>query len=780
MAASEIHRALDEEKRQERMSATGRQTLKNSRRGDATRVLIPRPARTAAESAYLLLLPVVLFFAYRVSPIDQVGTLDPWVYTGFIHNFEDLVARYGLTYYSVRFGLIFPHLVLAKLIGPVAGYLTFCYLMYLLAGVPLYLLFRKRYSIEAAMFAYALLASSAWFARSVLWTHPDAAAVPYMIAAVSLLLLDPPCRRLNVFLIGVLFALAANSNMFTLAISGLSGVPYVILHAGRLRERLAGDAFWALAGFASVFALGAIGYLACCDNANFVLPTWNVIQWLLSGAGEMYRVKYSTIVHTYLYVYVPLVLAAGLAVGAIAIRKHDRLSRACAGYFFAALAFAAWRQLFGKAAFLELFYYFCFLMPPTIICAALLAVRLNTMAGLAEGRWWLLASTATLLSVPLLHVYGILNFLGIPLPLLLAFSGVVLALMAAARWIPLAAPLAAVAFSAGIHTYWIAPSTSFSYFLVPGKRAADELDAYRLALRLIDVIPRFKDDGKPVWFWYPDSDHLLHSLQATYLWGYSRLSPGPGMPVLEGTELNKLAAGSQNWLVLIDRTRDRVAAGMRALTERGVILNRPRDLTLCSGSLCIEVTISSAGRAAASLPFPGSGGVSGHRQAHLLFSMQAPSFVPQLQVNLYGRFRRWQNKAAAWLPGFVPAWTLAQVAPDGQVFFRPTTMADHLATQFFDIVREEAGGGDFRLRIRRDVRFAPSRGCRIVLQNEHLETMLDTGCRDPEGASVAESVTVFRPAKIPGKARVVFLAPDGRETALPVAIELEQAVRMNR
>ena len=132
-----------------------------------------------AEAAYVALLPLALFFAYRVSPINQLGTLDPWLYTGFISNFDDLVARYGLTYYSVRFGLIFPHLLLAKALGPFAGYLVFSYLLYLVAGVPLYLLFRKRYSVEAAIFAYALLVSSVWFARAVLWTHPDAAAVSY-------------------------------------------------------------------------------------------------------------------------------------------------------------------------------------------------------------------------------------------------------------------------------------------------------------------------------------------------------------------------------------------------------------------------------------------------------------------------------------------------------------------------------------------------------------------------------------------------------------------------
>ena len=119
-------------------------------------------AAHALEVALLLLLPVALFFAYRVSPINQVGFLDPWVYWGYIHNFEDLYARYGLTYYSVRFGLIFPSWLLQAVLGPIPGYYAFCYAMYLVAGVPLYLLVRCRYSVAAAVSAYTLVVTSLW------------------------------------------------------------------------------------------------------------------------------------------------------------------------------------------------------------------------------------------------------------------------------------------------------------------------------------------------------------------------------------------------------------------------------------------------------------------------------------------------------------------------------------------------------------------------------------------------------------------------------------------
>src|SRR5262245_3131465 len=127
--------------------------------------------RLFAEWAYVALLPPLLYFLFRVSPFNQDGFIDAWVYWGYTHNGEDLLARFGLTYYAVRFGLVFPSWLLARLLGPIPGYFAFCYLMYLVAGVPLYLLFRKRYSIAAAVFAYTLFVSSVWFARAVLWTY---------------------------------------------------------------------------------------------------------------------------------------------------------------------------------------------------------------------------------------------------------------------------------------------------------------------------------------------------------------------------------------------------------------------------------------------------------------------------------------------------------------------------------------------------------------------------------------------------------------------------------
>ncbi len=644
---------------------------------------------TLAEAAYVALLPAALFFAYQVSPINQVGgqylppwvNIDPWVYTGYIHNFEDLIARYGLTYYSVRFGLIFPHLVLAKAFGPFAGYLAFCYLLYLLAGIPFYLLFRKRYSVAAAVFAYALLVSSLWLARTVLWTHPDAAAVPYTLAAVSLLLLDPPRRAFTCVAAGFLFALAANCNIFTLSISGLSGVAYMVLHYGNLKRRLARDVAWMIAGFALVFALGAIGYVYCCGTPNFIGPTWTMVVWAFSNSGEYQRTLFDDIWHFSLRVP-----AAGAGSGAGAQRPGRRQAgsdfhrghrllprgrRLC-------LVAAVFVALVDSRALLLL----CVSPPPFFICAALIAVRLCRTAGAQTGRQWLFVSTATVLLLPLLHAYRVVDFSMIALPAYLALMGIVLATIALGRWATLAAPVGAILFSAAMHLHWNAPY--FSGTWGGAMRNEREVPAHRLALSLMDQMPKFVNDGRQILFWYPYKDPLIRSLQSTYLWGYSKLNSNDdsisGMPQVTAKELERLKTSGGPWLVLIDRSIEGVKAGIQALDRHGIALGNERQDQLCSGPVCITVLIATV----SSYGIPAAGSVDGllQQREHLLFGMEGPSLLAGLQLNGYGKLWRLRNYLSARWPEIVPPRKLVEAMPDGRLLFRSTTAQDHLATEF--------------------------------------------------------------------------------------------------
>jgi hypothetical protein len=736
-----------------------------------------------AEAAYVALLPVALFFAYRVSPINQMGNWDPWMYTGLVHNFSDLVDRFGLTYYAVRFGIVVPHLVLAKALGPEAGYLATCYLLYLVGGIPLYALFRRRYSVEAAVFAYALVASSVWLARTILWTHPDASAVPYMLAAVSLLLLDPARRAPAYYAIGALFALAANSNVFTITVSGMSAAAYLVLHWGNLRNRVVRDALWTAAGFATVFVLGSIGYSLCCGTPDFLRSTRHIIRWGFAGGVETFREPYARIFATLDYVFLPIALGAALALSAIVVRGSDRTFAAAAGYFLAVVAFFAWWQFVFQGYFLEWFYYFSFVLPPFLLCAALIAVRLSYAAGAASGRKWLLAACVAVLAAPLLHVHGVLDFSGMTRQSYLLINAIVLGVVAAGRWARVAAPLGALLFAVAMHSHWnvrnpARPEASGSlYYRVWNSGSDTSLDVFRIAVQMTDTIPKIRDDGRPLWFWYSGSDLLMNSLQSTYLWAYSRLEAGDdptaGMPTPSAAALTRLAVAGEPWLALMDRSMGGIEAGKSALRERGFVLENERHSTLCSGSLCVELALATVARPGSGEPFPGRDGASRPRSARALIDLSPASLVQQVQPKLHGKTRKLQNLLSSRWPGLVPRFEAAELMPEGYARFRPTTVRDNLATGFVAPLRVESGGGrNFRLRVGHDARFVPSPRCRIELQDQAYRALAEFGCGDAE--------KVFRLPETAQKLRLLIRTGEPDASPLPTRISLDQAVSVAR
>src|SRR5688500_18294868 len=132
-----------------------------------------------AEVAFLAVCPALAFWVMCFTPVAQAGFLDPYIYTGYINNFDDLFHRYGVTYYGVRFGLLAPAQFANALVGPVGGYFALRYAYALIAGVPFYLLVKQRFGRPAAAAVFCLLLASPYFARALLWDHPDASGVPF-------------------------------------------------------------------------------------------------------------------------------------------------------------------------------------------------------------------------------------------------------------------------------------------------------------------------------------------------------------------------------------------------------------------------------------------------------------------------------------------------------------------------------------------------------------------------------------------------------------------------
>ena len=94
----------------------------------------PRSRTRAAiyEALLLAILPLALYVVLRPEPYFLQNGVDPFIYVGYMENLPDLIMRFGLPYYAVRFGLILPGRLFLKVFGPVAGNLLLHYLLALL------------------------------------------------------------------------------------------------------------------------------------------------------------------------------------------------------------------------------------------------------------------------------------------------------------------------------------------------------------------------------------------------------------------------------------------------------------------------------------------------------------------------------------------------------------------------------------------------------------------------------------------------------------------------
>src|ERR1043166_2765391 len=194
---------------------------------EATRSNAKSAGLRGLEVVVLLAFAVLAFFAARFNPVVQNHYLDPYVYTGYINNFNDLIDRYGLTYYSVRFGLILPGRFAAAVFGPVAGYFALRYALVLISGLAYWAFVKERYGRVPAFALLWVLLTTPFFARAVLWDHPDFTGVTFSMTAIALMLMERRTLTKDVAA-GMCIAMAIHSNFFVVAPLGLYVATYAV------------------------------------------------------------------------------------------------------------------------------------------------------------------------------------------------------------------------------------------------------------------------------------------------------------------------------------------------------------------------------------------------------------------------------------------------------------------------------------------------------------------------------------------------------------------------
>jgi len=546
----------------------------------------------AEELSALLLLPLLAFWVMRFVPINQEQFIDPYVYTGYIHNFRDLIARFDLTYYSVRFGLILPAKWFAQLFGPLGGYFTLRYVLALIASVPLYYMVKGHFSQPVAILTVVGMMTSPYFARALLWDHPDATGVPFLTASICLFLLADRPSLWQDALAGACAAMAVNSNFFEVALLGIFGMTWLfcfLWFRRPLRELLKKCAGAAMGGLL-VSAFGCLYYWRALGRlTNIYAVTFRIMSALAKGGAKQWRTPGIDWIAMQIHVLIPVLLVVCCIVVA-RWRRVSFTSFVAIGFGLAVTGFYYVEQFFLESDVLQLAYYFSYLMPAVFLMLAFLWQMLwkrtqqgaAVFIGIGAAAWlapWLLATW---------HIWQVPSMTVSQWFVLGGLAGA--AMLFATRNLRLphvhaVLPLVALILLTGCVTVGFA---DYSAPLHIGASKNTEMDVYRVALQFIRAVPKVADHSGSILFWYNNRvGNAVNSVQSTYLWGYSKLNkypPGdPGLPSLDQGQLRTLRQPELRYLGLLCESEAELSQGLAALTRESVPFEMADYRVLASG-----------------------------------------------------------------------------------------------------------------------------------------------------------------------------------------------------
>jgi hypothetical protein len=494
----------------------------------------------------------VLILLTVSNDLIQAGTLDPFVYTGLIHDYVDVTTRHPSSYYATRLAHILPSALAALVLGDDFGYYAVRLVQLTAALASIHVIARHYGNASAAWLVTAFFGTHVWLLRTMLWDMYDGTVVVLSLAGIACLLRRVTHSRAFHFAAGFAFAWAANCNPVALAIATAYAPAWLLDHAGRPRHAKLADA-------ATSFVGVAIGYLVLIVAMLLVSPestwkfdraSWRMATWMLEGGAKNWFMPLSEILARRNYQVLMFPFFVGAA--CIPVLFGDRSNGVARARARGALAFVvsltamfAFMHFAISSGVLSLFYYLSYVIPAGVVVLAALwadwqptdrriAVVAAVLLGLAQITCW----------------YATFRLQQFHLPTTLALSAtgciglVVLALALRGRW-RMTAPIAVVSIMLASNVFFIHGGLTAIYG--DSSRRIVEWDVRRGAIHLVRFMAEHVPPAKgPARFWYGTRDAYLNSVQGAYLWGLSRLSePIPGkaqMPDLDDGVRERLEA----------------------------------------------------------------------------------------------------------------------------------------------------------------------------------------------------------------------------------------------
>lgn len=542
----------------------------------------------ALITAAILALPILALLG-AASYYTMPAAIDPWIYTGLIHNYDDIVDRIGPTYYAARIAHVFPAMFLENVFGEHAGFIILRFLKLSIGAAALFVFGLRLYSRSVGVAGAAIWCFSPWFLRSLNDDLYDSTAALFLL--LSYVFAFIPNKRPIAYhvLAGLCLAIAAQTVQLTFGVFATAAPAWLLVHRKKLlSERAATAVAGAVAFVIGYFTLTRLLLLA---NPRWAEgdPTFAVIKALLEGGAATWTAPLSVAVSAgYYYATAPMI--AGLATAALAFfpakaRRHDRTFLIAYGLLtLLPFAFYVWRQSQNHGV---LFNYFTviYLFPAGALAATVLAGELfdrltpNRRAASAALFTAALFGSWAFMSVDRLDALdGAIEaktYFGVVAALLLA-------MFAAHR---IGRNLVAAIFgSASLLFLLIGPyqCREYRHLRIAKPDGASGWDLRNGAEFLMDTVVRLSPPGKgSIGFWYPDDSGPLSMIQSVYLWGYTRMMQDKGMPTIDDY-VSKSLDRFGKYMLLAERPHE-IDAGLSALREH-------------VGDTSVEISIIERGR----------------------------------------------------------------------------------------------------------------------------------------------------------------------------------------
>ena len=544
-----------------------------------------------------ILAPPLVFIILRVELYFEQNGLDPFMYLGYAQEPTDLISRYGLTYYSVRFGLLWPIGIFQGILGAEAGHLGLRWVLAALAGGSLFALFRRiggRWLGTTMMLAFLV---SPVVLRALMTSYSDSTSVPYLTIGGCLLLLSRGSkhRALILAVAGLAFGLTIHSNPFGASIVAVTVAAWAVVEVRDRRWGIVRDAACLAIPVLGLTALGMIVYQVRYGDWNILRPSWETARALSGEAGQGFRSATHAWLGYHTQIYVPvLVMAAWVAVVVGAFRRTRRESVQAMLALVGVAGFFVFHQFVMDSVTLETYYYSSLLVPSTLIAAGFVIDALARRAG-HRIRVYALAATL-LVGLPLVRNIAwdqmeITRWPWVPI------FGVATVLTAASATRSRAAAVASVALLISSSFLFVlgapraVPRGSLyhpTYHLALGNSEdRTGIDLYGLSSELMEVTPDLDGRSGHLMFWVnPTNIPWIVSVLGPFVASHPVLSSG--MPNMDEGTLNRLRDENVDRLVLLGGSTAELDDGRAALASAGVTFRADQPKLLRYGQFELQ------------------------------------------------------------------------------------------------------------------------------------------------------------------------------------------------